>query len=197
RRPPRYSMVHLCTFSSTLSESCAHFRRSYPPVSCVNRLIVTWAVFRRLIHEVFHSLFHRLGLRVAGQRDHAGPRCEVHQPHAHRLPPGLLYFACPGPDDAPGRSDREHFVVGTDHQRAHQAAAVFDDPRRDDAEAASVAQRVLVGRRALSVPAIGRHHYVFTLADHVHPEELVAVVEPHADHAGGGPAHRPELLVVG
>ena len=86
---------------------------------------------------------------------------------------------------------------GVHHQRADQLAAGLDDLRGDDAAAAAALHRVGVGGRALGVPAAGGHEHVAAVPDHVHAEQLVAVVEAHPDDARGVPAHRPQRLVVG
>ena len=54
---------------------------------------------------------------------------------------------------------------------------------------------ILLDRRPLRIPAVGRDQNVHALTNHLHREEFVTVAEAHADHTGGRPTHRPQGLV--
>ena len=92
---------------------------------------------------------------------------------------------------------------------AHQDTALLVGQRhRLDALGAAVGQAVLVGAGPLGEAAVGHREDVLDVlvgvlrrdlrgADHRHREHRVALGVLHAGHPGRGPAHRPQLGVVG
>src|SRR5690606_27749627 len=123
---------------------------------------------------------------------------QVHQLDTHCVPIARAAHGLHGsPHDSTSTGDREEFIIRVDHHCTHQRTPALCDLGGEDSLSAAALNRVLLDRSPLRVSAVGRHQDIHTLTHHLDREQLVRVGEPHADHPGGGAAHRAKDVVGG
>src|SRR5690606_37350959 len=135
-------------------------------------------------------------LAVAGHREDAivTARAGEHDSHGvaalgGHLGHGRAYHLAAG-------ENHQDLVVLGDDQTARENAALVAQLGHLDAGSAALLHLVLVGAGALRVAAVGHGEHVRVLGDDGCRQQAVLVVlELHAAHALGGPAHRTQRLV--
>src|SRR6185312_12384352 len=138
----------------------------------------------------------RVVLGVARDGQQRGGVAQVHQTHPLGLPACFAHLAGRGPDHPTGRGDRVQLVVDADDERADQRATPAVVLDGQNALAASTLNGIVLDRRALGVAARGGDEDEHAFLHDGERQQLIAAVEPHPQHAGGGPAHRAQHLVA-
>src|SRR5690606_21792223 len=189
---PRARSVPCSTPSGALATPVARSRGSTDPSPTPAELPVVAAV--SLMTSVLSVGF----VGVLRDRHDGDTLGQVHQLHTHCVPvPGPPYGLHWSPDDAPVAGDREELVLWADHHGADQRSTPLRDLRGHDPLATAALDRVLLDRRALSVPAAGGDQHVHAIPDHLHGQQLVVVAEPHPYDTRSGPSHGPQRLIRG
>src|SRR5882757_10197027 len=110
---------------------------------------------------------------------------EVDEADAHGLAAGSADFAGVGSDDAAVGGDGVDLIIEAHRERTHEGAPLGDDLGGQDAFAAADLDGVVVDLGALGIAAVGGDQHIYAVGDDNHRQQLVAVGEPHPDHAGG------------